>query len=194
MKTLAIDRSTENTSAVLADGDGAIEHLEMGIWNAASPLNLPDARDIGRIVVGTGPGSFAGIRSALAFAQGMAVGGGCEVLGLMSAAAFARKDDAVAVVGDARRGKFWIALFEGYRLAGEIFQVEREALAKRVPRTVPVVSPDWRRIGDVLAEEFGGNAAAAPSMDAAKLLEAAQANPALLTAEPLPIYLNPAVR
>lgn len=49
-----------------------------------------DLEGIERIVVGTGPGSFAGIRSALAFAQGYALGKpGLEVLGLPSACAIA---------------------------------------------------------------------------------------------------------
>ena len=48
-----------------------------GDWAAELDLD-----GVGRIVVGTGPGSFAGIRAAIAFAQGFAIARGCEVLGL----------------------------------------------------------------------------------------------------------------
>ena len=86
MSTLYIDRSVSDGSR--------------GNWVESLALEGVD-----RIVVGTGPGSFAGIRSALAFAQGYALGRRCEVLGLPSACALAG-DGLLAVVGDARRGCF----------------------------------------------------------------------------------------
>ena len=153
-----------------------------------------DLDGVGRIVVGTGPGSFAGIRSALAFAQGYAIGSGCEVLGLPSACALVEGEGPLAVVGDARRGKFWIALFDGYRLIGEIFQVGREDLEKRVPRGVKVVSPDDGRINAVLKEAFGDAYAGGRQPTPEGLRRFAEANPSALVKEPLPIYLNPAVR
>ena len=223
MKTLVIDRSTEHTSVVAVSADGTTQPIDLGIWNdthhptadtqhPTTPSSLSPNHSslithhssltslsalnsqLSTILVGTGPGSFAGIRSALAFAQGCAVGCGCEVLGLTSAAAYARQDEPVAVVGDARRGKFWIALFDGYRLVTDIFQVERDELGKRVPRGIAVLSPDWKRISAILTDVFGDVAAPAPEMDSAALWRVASANPSLLKREPLPIYLNPAVR
>ena len=81
-----------------------------GAWTAE--LDLAGA---GRIVVGTGPGSFAGVRAAIAFATGWSVGSGCEVLGLPSPCAVAGAADSfpLAVVGDARKGMRWLALFDG---------------------------------------------------------------------------------
>ena len=159
-----------------------------------------DLAGVERIVVGTGPGSFAGIRSALAFAQGYALGSKCEVLGLPSPCAVAAQvyaDGAgfpLAVVGDARRGKFWIALFEGLKLVCPVFQVEKDALSLRIPLAAKVATTDAERIGDVLAETFeeryiGG---VKPTSDGLKAF--AEENPSALVAEPLPIYLNPAVR
>ena len=181
MKTLYIERST---------GEG-----RNGDW--ADGLDLAGVE---RIVVGTGPGSFAGIRSALAFAQGYALGSKCEVLGLPSPCAVAAQVYAggtgfpLAVVGDARRGKFWIALFEGLKLVCPVFQVEKEALSLRIPLAAKVVTTDPERIGDVLSETFeeryiGG---VKPTSDGLKAF--AEATPSALVAEPLPIYLNPAVR
>ena len=216
MNTIVIDRSTEHTS-VIAVRDGIVTPIDLGIWSPLTLAHRPSALDPrplaldprpsaldprpsaldpkpSTFIVGTGPGSFAGIRSALAFAQGFAVGSGCEVFGVTSAAAFARQDEPVAVVGDARRGLFWVALFDGFKLVSDIFQVERDELAKRVPRSVPVVSPDWKRISATLTEIFADAASPAPPIDAAALWRASSANPALLVREPLPIYLNPAVR
>ena len=191
MSTLAIDRSTKTTAIAIVEG-GSAREANFGVWDGVSPLELDCSID--RIVVGIGPGSFAGIRSSLAWAQGYAIGSGCKVEGIVSPAAFAEEGLAKAVVGDARRGKFWIALFDGFKLVCDIFQVEREQLAKRIPRGANVVSPDDERIGAILKEELGESYAPAPVLSATALAAAFIANPSLLIAEPLPLYLNPAVR
>lgn len=161
-----------------------------------------DLADVGRIVVGTGPGSFAGIRAALAFAQGYAIGRRCEVLGLPSACAIAaqvhattgREPGTLAVVGDARRGMAWVALFNGHALEREIFQVKQEELAAAVPAGCRVTTPDAQRIGDLLRETFGERYLGGQTPTAEGLRLFVEANPAMLKPEPLPIYLNPAVR
>lgn len=200
-KTIVIDRSTARTALALAADGEILDCVPETPWEAperggAAILRLADypRAEIAEALVGIGPGSFAGIRSALGFAKGLRAGCGCRVRGIVSAAAFALRDRPVAVVGDARRGKFWIALFDGLQLATDVFQVERETLALRVPMGVEIVSPDWRRIGPVLAEEFGERAREAPPLDAAALYRAARDNPALAIDDPLPLYLNPAVR
>jgi len=185
MRTLYIERST---------GDS-----RNGDW-----VNQLDTDGVTRIVVGTGPGSFAGIRSALAFAQGFAIGTGCEVLGLPSPCAVAADHFAalggevdqvpLAVVGDARQGKYWIALFEGYRLVCDIFQVEKDQLPFRVPQGVKVVTPDAQRIEGLLKEVFGDNYLGGRAVTETGLRRFAEKCPEILKPEPLPIYLNPAVR
>lgn len=175
MKTLYIDRSVSDGSR--------------GDW-----VEKLDLEDVKRIVVGTGPGSFAGIRSALAFAQGYALGVSCEVLGLPSPCALVSGEGPFAVVGDARQGMFWIALFDGFRLMREIFQVAREGVEPSVPKSAAVVSPDDGRIGAFLKEAFGARYLGERLPTAEGLKRFAEANPAALKSEPLPIYLNPAVR
>jgi len=161
-----------------------------------------DLEGVTRLVVGTGPGSFAGIRSAIAFARGFSLGRDCEVLGLPSAcalvgtyrkggeAAFAK----LAVVGDARQGKRWIALFDGYEMTREVFQVEAAALGEAVPADCGVLSPDDARIGEELRFLFAARyqGGMLPTDEGLRLF--AEANPAILKPEPLPLYLNPAVR
>lgn len=175
MSTLYIERSVGDAR------DGTwVERLELA--------------GVDRIVVGTGPGSFAGIRSALAFAQGYALGTGCGVFGLPSPCALVEGEGPLAVVGDARQGKFWIALFDGFRLVTDVFQVDRETLPYRVPVGVKVVTPDGARIDAVLKELFGECYAGNRVPTGEGLKRFAEANPAALVKEPLPIYLNPAVR
>ena len=157
-------------------------------------MNELDLAEIDRIVVGTGPGSFAGIRSALAFAQGFALGKSCEVFGLPSPCALAVEGEAIAVVGDARRGMCWIALLKGYALLGDVFQVKVEDLKSAVGIEFRIVSPDDARIGSVLRAAFGERYLGERLPTPEGLKAFAEANPSVLTREPLPIYLNPAVR
>lgn len=185
MNTLYLERST---------GD-----CRSGDW--VEKLNLDG---VGRIVVGTGPGSFAGIRSAIAFAQGYALGRKCEVFGLPSACAVAASVYAdnrlpagecpLAVIGDSRRGMAWVALFSGFALAKEVFQVRQEELLSAVPSDCRVVTPDVQRIDELLKATFGERylGGQLPTEEGLRLF--AEENPDVLKAEPLPIYLNPAVR
>lgn len=189
MKTLYLERSTGE----VRDG-GWVERLDLD--------------GIGRIVVGTGPGSFAGIRSAIAFAQGYRLGRpGVEVLGLPSPCGIIGDllageavsvpegtDQRIAVVGDARQGKIWIALFAGYLLEKDVFQIDSCNLMGAVPAEYRVVSPDDRRIGGMLRDLFGERYLGGQTPSEAGLRAFAEACPSILRPEPLPIYLNPAVR
>ena len=175
MRTLYIERS-------VADG-------RRGDWTEELDLS-----DVGRIVVGTGPGSFAGVRAAIAFAQGYALGKpSCEVFGLPSPCALAG-DGRVAVVGDARRGLFWVALFDGFRQNGDVFLSDAESLPSAVPDGFRVVTTDEARIGESLRGVFGPRYAGGGTPTGEGLRRFAEANPAALVREPLPIYLTPAVR
>ena len=174
MKTLYLERSTGE--------------CRDGKW-----VETLDLEGVERIVVGTGPGSFAGIRSALALAQGYALATHCEVLGLPSACALA-DEGRLAVVGDARQGKFWIALFDGMRLERDVFQVNQDELPGTIPGDYRVVTPDAKRIDELLRGLFGERYLGGQTPTGEGLRRFAEANPSVLKPEPLPIYLNPAVR
>jgi tRNA threonylcarbamoyl adenosine modification protein YeaZ len=176
MKTLYIERSTGESRS--------------GDWT--EKLDLSERPD--RIVVGIGPGSFAGIRAALAFAQGYALGSGCSVFGLPSSCALAEPSRKVAVVGDARRGKFWVALYDGYSQIGDVFQVGEDGLSGAVGEDFEVVTPDAARIDGLLRRIFGERYEGGRTPTEEGLRAFAEANPSILKPEPLPIYLNPAVR
>ena len=190
MKTLYLDRSTSTG--------------RNGAW-----VEELDLDGVDRIVVGMGPGSFAGIRSALAFAQGYALGKDCEVVGLPSPCAIAGEfyatetdnqqpttdnQQPLAVVGDARREKYWVALFDGLKLICPVFQVDKADLHLRIPLSAKVVSPDAKRIDELLKETFAERYLGERLPTDEGLKAYAEANPAALVKEPLPIYLNPAVR
>lgn len=122
---LAMERSGSAASAaVFADrGVDPIAEVEApaGCRGDAWPLVRDvlaaagiSARDLTALAVGTGPGSFSGIRAALAIALGIAVPDGLPVHGVLSAAAAvrawrSRNPDAprAVLLGDARRGHVW---------------------------------------------------------------------------------------
>ena len=201
---LVIDRSTD-TQSVAVVKDGRIsprvlagEDSRSGDWPVkvrdflASCGVAPDALD--KIVVGQGPGSFAGIRAALAFAQGLALGSKAEVLGMPSTLALTRDNAKVAVVGDARRERYWVALYEGVRTVQDFFLVPLDGLGAAVPDGYAVVTPDGHRIDSLLRAHYGSRYAGALTPLAGRLAEVAVSNPEFLRPEPLPVYLQAAVR
>ena len=209
MTVLAIDRSTNAQSVALAVDGGVVascaamtDNWIVGVRDFLKSNGAePDGLD--RIVVGMGPGSFAGIRGALSFAQGLAIGIRAKreelarktvVYGLPSALAAVREGEFAAVVGDARRGLFWIAAYEGERTALELRLATKEELPALVPCGAIVVTPDCVRIGAALEEMFGEGFAGERLPDAECMVRIAAAHPEMLTPEPLPIYLSPAVR
>ena len=213
MTVLAIDRSTDVQSVALAVNGKINGRVFEGAdaRRADWPVKVHDLLaangltfcDLDRIIVGTGPGSFAGIRGALAFTQGLAIGIRAKraraaddpiVYGLPSALALASDDGATAVVGDARRGLFWVAVYEGAGTVAELHLVTKEELPAAVPPEAAVVTPDGARIGAVLGELFGTRFRGNHVPSAERLAQLALTHSELLVSEPLPIYLSPAVR
>lgn len=74
-----------------------------------------EADEAGLVAVGTGPGSFTGMRVGVSAARALAFAAGCPVIGVPSydalAAAAPRAAPAVAAVRDARRGEVYFALY-----------------------------------------------------------------------------------
>ncbi len=202
MNTLVVDRSTSLMSvAWLEDGQivATDEFHELTSHGAEPIVFLKEfmARQGGEhgadeIVVGTGPGSFAGIRTVLSFAQGYALGKACEVKGLSSA--YALGAGKTTVVGDARRGLYWVARFTDYQLEAPIQTYAWEDLPKVVGTDSSLVTVDEERIGEKLAAQFGAQYKGGRTPTAEGLACAFRAHPEVLVKEPLPFYLCPAVR
>ena len=186
---LAIDRSTDVTSVAI-EGREASLSAKGGAWVAELLDFLASCgtsiQAVDRFIIGCGPGSFAGTRAALAFAQGVAEAKkGVSIFGLPSGAGCARPGEKIAVIGDARRGLLWVNLWDGFKEIEKCHLVEAAAFS--APAGFTLTTPDFARIG-----EKTGAADVKPS--AARLLEAAKAAPEMLVANPLPVYLSPAVR
>jgi len=128
MIVLALEFSSERRSVALArDGAVLAEAVEQTGGRGTNVFALVEkvlaAAHISReaievIAVGLGPGSYTGIRAAIAVAQGWQLARGVKVLGVNSAEALAAQAQAelffgrVNVAIDAQRGEFYLATWE----------------------------------------------------------------------------------
>lgn len=172
---LSIERSSslgsaalfsENGKLICAGSETASSRHGGDAFSAVKALldeSGANLNEIRRFAVGIGPGSFSGIRSAIAFLEGLAIPIGARVEGVGSAHAAAhvfRKaapefaGDAVAVVGDARRGHIWIGIYKPGDSPQEVELVDRADLAAAIPADADVITPDWDRLGGFLLELF----------------------------------------
>ena len=136
MNVLGLDTATPATVVALLRADGAAfeERHDPGAeqrpGHATKVLELVEAvlagsgcsfADLDRIAVGTGPGSFTGLRIGVATARGLGQARGIEVVGVSTLEALAAPACAadptrtVAAVLDARRGEVFAAAWRGAR-------------------------------------------------------------------------------
>lgn len=71
------------------------------------------------IVVGTGPGTYSGVRVGIAVAHGVSLPLGIPVCGMTSLEAWSKEEGTYRVVGDARRKSFFVAEVNDFQLQGE---------------------------------------------------------------------------
>lgn len=124
MKILAVEFSSEQRSvAAVEDGEVAGHAVEMGgrraIGLAENCLQQAgwEREEVDVIAVGLGPGSYTGIRGAIAFAQGWQLGRDVRLTGISSVECLAARAElqelrgAVNIVIDAQRNEFYLARF-----------------------------------------------------------------------------------
>jgi tRNA threonylcarbamoyladenosine biosynthesis protein TsaB len=162
LKFLAFDTSTDMMSVALSQGDQTWHHHGAGGANASAQL-IPTVNalllqanlqlsDLTALVVGQGPGSFTGLRTACAVAQGLAFGANLKVIpvdGLKAVAEDARQtlvaeqtsqDWHVASVMDARMGEVYVGVYAWHAAASQWSSVQPlqvgppEAMAAQLSR------------------------------------------------------------
>jgi tRNA threonylcarbamoyl adenosine modification protein YeaZ len=97
-------------------GRGHAEHLAPQVKALMANARIT-SRDIGRISVCTGPGSFTGLRVGLALAKGMALPSNIETVGISALKVWAAMADPeqarrVLAIADVRRGEVFWQIFE----------------------------------------------------------------------------------
>jgi tRNA threonylcarbamoyladenosine biosynthesis protein TsaB len=146
MRLAAIDTSTALGSIALFEDGVLLAEEGRRVSNAHGESLLPmvsdlfervgwTARDVRRWAVGVGPGSFTGLRIAVATAKGIALATGAELAGVTSleALAFGLEGELVVSLLGAGKGELFVQAWHG-STAGE-----------------SVLAPSHLRTGDVAA-------------------------------------------
>jgi tRNA threonylcarbamoyl adenosine modification protein YeaZ len=149
---LAFDASTAACTAALLQADGMIVgHVDEVIGRGHAERLVPMIADLAgghvptRILVGVGPGSFTGIRVAIAAAHGLALGWNVPLCGFDSLAllaAGAPGDGPVAVAVNGGHGELFVRRFARRPLAplSDTASLRPEAAAAAIAESLVVGS------------------------------------------------------
>jgi tRNA threonylcarbamoyladenosine biosynthesis protein TsaB len=119
MITLALDTSTAHGSVALLDEDTMLFEEKFtadrshssSLFAALEKVRAATDR-VDQIAVGLGPGSFAGVRIAIAAAIGLRLSLGAKLIGIPSVAALDTAAPVYLAIGDARRETFYFSHVE----------------------------------------------------------------------------------
>jgi tRNA threonylcarbamoyladenosine biosynthesis protein TsaB len=193
---LAIDSASAACTAALLTIDGAViaeRHEEIGRGHAERLMpmvaDLLGAQIPSQILVGVGPGSFTGLRVAIAAAHGMAIGWSVPLCGFDSLALVAASvpegalDDGpigVAMLGG--HGEWFVAQYDriGLDLLQPVTSMTPDAAARFI--TAPTVAGS---AAEALVARRGSGTAVAIAPRATRALALP---PALRSLDPRPVY------
>lgn len=185
---LAIESSGPVGGAALVEGDAVVVERQVDaprgrgvalVGLVAELLN--SVKTLDRVVVGIGPGSYNGIRGALALGWGIAAARRVPLVGISSLLGYPETNYAAA--GDARRGQFYWARVEDGKFLQEpmLFEAAEFRAAVAEAGESPIFVP-------TLIEGVAGIA----RPPAASILAKRSAPMALDGPVPEPMYLKPA--
>jgi tRNA threonylcarbamoyl adenosine modification protein YeaZ len=137
---LSLDASTQRGSVALVSDRRLVQEFSIdtprgrgGALFSALEEILRDTPNLRRVVVGVGPGSYNGIRSAIAAAWGIATARGIPLVGISSLLGL--DDASYCAVGDARRGQYFLARITGGNFVTEPMLLEKDQLEAALHET-----------------------------------------------------------
>ena len=190
MLDLAFDTSASIGSIALGNSKVVVQSIDLAgpqrhsaaLFPALTRLGIPRLK-LRRIVVGLGPGSFSGIRVALAAAQGIALVQNVPVVGICSAYSVALQHKDVTRLGvfaDAKRREAFCTVFAHGELERDTYLIPMSEIEDHASKFTLAVS----------AEPLPGIATRCHPR-ARDLLALPDTLPGWVTAQPLePIYLR----
>jgi tRNA threonylcarbamoyladenosine biosynthesis protein TsaB len=171
---IGLDAATDTGTVALGRGSELLGEVAIGVHSRHAEALLPsvdfllrtarvDRSAVRGVVVGSGPGSFTGLRIAAATARGLALGLAVPLYAFSTLAALALDvptDRVVCALLDARRGEVYAAVYarRGRDVLDELFAPAALPLAALLPR-VAVYDPVFAGPG---AERYGAALPAPP--------------------------------
>jgi tRNA threonylcarbamoyladenosine biosynthesis protein TsaB len=175
---LGLDTSTSIASLAIVAGGKVVASLERPVTShgASLPGTLDDLlrtaglkiADLAAIAVGTGPGSFTGLRIGISYAKGIAMATRCALVGISGFDAIASAtlerhnigpDRQLCVVVDARKGEVYTALYgtvsDGLKKLSEESVVALDHLASHIADDLTFVGDDRAKDAAALVESRG---------------------------------------
>lgn len=145
MKTLTIECSSGTGSIAATEGDRHFFSLDFanprgrGVeFFAALKEAATRCPDFAQVLVGTGPGSYNGLRASIAAAWGLAKARGANLKGIPSV--FGYDEPEYFVIGDARAGQWFFAHIRQGALEAPIELLTPEQATARLATGLPVFS------------------------------------------------------
>ncbi len=154
MNLLAIDTSTEILSIYGSAGSKTMELTrDIDLRHSEQLIPLTDwvlgqlslrPKDLELIVTAGGPGSFTGLRIGMAFAKGLSGGIGCPYVSVPTLDAYAHRfikvcDSFIAPVIDAKKNRFYTALWKGMQRITEYLDITSEEFLHLIPEGTPCI-------------------------------------------------------
>jgi tRNA threonylcarbamoyladenosine biosynthesis protein TsaB len=175
---LGLDTSTSVASLALIRGGRVAASIARPVTShgAALPAAVEELLGaagqaiggLGAIAVGIGPGSYTGLRIGISYAKGIAMAIGCALVGVpgfdaIALSALERNNvdpgRLVCVIGDARKGEVYGALYrgvaDGLEKLSEESVVTLEHLASRIAEDVMFVGDERAKDAAALVESRG---------------------------------------
>lgn len=208
MRLLALDGSLARASAALWV-DGAVVAHRAVAGDRVQPTTLPplaeevlrDAGALDAVAVVVGPGGFTGLRTAIALAEGIALGHGVPVIGVTTGEALAaalpeaiRAGREVWAAVDTKRGKIALERIAPGSLAAAPLRVMTEADLPRPEGPVAVVGDAAPLVAARLLAREGDamlTASRLPDAAAAALVAALRLQGLLPMRDAAPLYAEP---
>jgi tRNA threonylcarbamoyl adenosine modification protein YeaZ len=196
MKTLALEFSSSHRSVAVLDGDVVLAGQSEAAGQNFPPLRLIEQAlqsagvergQIECLAVGLGPGSYNGIRSAIALAQGWQLAGGVSSMECLAAQAQAEKVfGRVNVIVDAQRNEFYVA---GYEICDKSLKCTSELRIVTLPELQSPAFGDNLTVGPEITRWFPAGRILLPTATALGRLAAVRSD--FVSGEQLePIYLR----
>ncbi len=199
MNCLILDTSTSGTIAAVFDDNKPLkvvrdadntkqnEHLPVIVKSIMEELSMPFTA-LDKILVTKGPGSFTGIRIGLAFARGLSLSLGTEVVGIDNFDALrgnCRIDKEILVAIDSRKGDWFMKTPFSPPVSGGVETAKKLIADMRNPK---IISYRAGRLGELL----GIDMVLETSVTAFGIMNAYMTLPKNADRSPAPLYIRPA--